>query len=295
MKMIFLCSDLDRTLIPNGSEPETPFARPLLNRLVEKQQVRLTYVSGRDKELIQSAISDYQLPQPVFVISDVGSMLYRIDGKQWTLIEGWHDQISRNWKGYKNSDIADLLDSVKSPGFELQPEANQNKFKLSYFTESGDQGRSLKNTIAEALEQKGIQANLIWSKDESEDRGLLDILPRDAGKVSAIRFLMKQEAVADLETVFAGDSGNDLDALTSGLQSILVKNADDDVRCEAVEKTEEKGCSSKLYLAEGGLCSLNGNYSAGVIEGLMYFYPNLKPWVQCEIEHHFTPIFPPIT
>lgn len=286
MKMIFLCSDLDRTLIPNGSEPETPFARPLLNRLVETQQIRLAYVSGRDKGLIQSAIIDYGLPQPAFVISDVGSMLYRVDGDEWTLIKTWHDQISRDWKGYKNEDIADLLDSVDNQGFELQPQENQNTFKLSYFTESGDQGRTLKNTIAKILEHNGIQANLIWSRDESENKGLLDILPHGAGKVSAIRFLMEQEKITELETVFAGDSGNDLDALTSGLQAVLVRNATEEVRREAVEIIENQSSPSVLYQAEGVLLGLNGNYAAGVIEGLMHFYPNLNLWVRNEIEHY---------
>jgi hypothetical protein len=87
---------------------------------------------------------------------------------------------------------------------------------------------------------------------------------------------MKQEQFSEENTVFAGDSGNDLDVLTSGLQAILVKNAMDEVRKEAIETLSDKQMLNRLYLPEGNFLGLNGNYAAGVVEGLFHFFPETE-------------------
>ena len=80
--------------------------------------------------------------------------------------------------------------------------------------------------------------------------------------------------------VFAGDSGNDMDALTSGLRAILVKNATEDVREEAFEILSKKQMADRLYMARGDFLGMNGNYTAGVLEGLAYFFPQTKKWIR---------------
>ena len=84
--------------------------------------------------------------------------------------------------------------------------------------------------------------------------------------------------------VFAGDSGNDLDALTSGLQAILVKNAMAEVRKEAVNKMSHKDMLNRLYLPEGNFWGLNGNYAAGVMEGLVHFVPETRELIAAAVE-----------
>ncbi len=93
------------------------------------------------------------------------------------------------------------------------------------------------------LNPLGIHASLIWSIDEARDIGLLDVLPLRATKYHAIRFLMAHSGFDTDNTVFAGDSGNDLPALTSGLQAVLERNARPEVR--------EQGMAERLYLARG--------------------------------------------
>ena len=115
--------------------------------------------------------------------------------------------------------------------------------------------------------------------DDAEDRGLLDILPEKATKVHAIRFLMKKIGVSEDRTVFAGDSGNDLPALTSGLRAVLVKNAREDVRKEAAETLAGKGMAGRLYMARGSFLGMNGNYGAGVLEGLAHHLPETRAWM----------------
>ena len=84
---------------------------------------------------------------------------------------------------------------------------------------------------------------------------------------------MQHEQFPADRTVFAGDSGNDLDVLTSGLQAILVKNATDEVRRETIETLSEKNMTDCLYLARGNFYGMNGNYAAGLIEGLAHYIP----------------------
>ena len=77
-KHILICTDLDRTLLPNGRQPESPGARDHFARLVAHPEVTLAYVSGRHRELVEDAIRDYRLPLPDWVIGDVGTTIYQV-------------------------------------------------------------------------------------------------------------------------------------------------------------------------------------------------------------------------
>ncbi len=280
METILLCSDLDRTLIPNGAQPESAQARPLLSRLADYPGLRLGYVSGRDKRLVQQAITEYQLPLPDFVIGDVGTTLYRLKNDEWHVDAAWQQHIGKDWNGLTREKLAELLANQSSRELWLQPPEKQNTYKLSYFTDPETDSKRLKEDLKAVLQANSVSANLIWSRDEAENRGLLDILPASANKLEAIRFLIRQEGIEESQTVFAGDSGNDLDALTSGLQAILVKNAAEDVRRQAVAALQQKKISDRLYVARGNLFSLNGNYASGVIEGLTHFFPEILTWLK---------------
>jgi sucrose-6F-phosphate phosphohydrolase len=284
MKPILLCSDLDRTLIPNGAKEESARARPLLFRLAALRELRLAYVSGRDKALVKAAIEDYRLPEPDFVIGDVGATLYRVDGPQWRENPSWSEEIGNDWADEDHDGITALLADMEGKTLELQAPEKQGRYKVSYYTDAAIDAQALKNQIAGRLDARGIACNLIWSRDEAEHRGLLDILPERAGKAQAIRYLMKAEGFGMDRTVFAGDSGNDLDVLTSGLQAILVNNAADDVRRSALARLSEHGMESSLYLAKGEFFGMNGNYAAGVLEGLVHFFPQTASWIESALD-----------
>ncbi len=79
--------------------------------------------------------------------------------------------------------------------------------------------------------------------------------------------------------VFGGDSGNDLTVLTSGIQAVLVKNASTRIQQTAVEILAQKGQLNKLYLARGQFMGMNGNYSAGLLEGIAHFLPQTLNWL----------------
>lgn len=271
---ILICSDLDRTLIPNGYEEESAGARPVFRQLAENANIYLAYVSGRDRQLILDAIEEFYLPMPDYAIGDVGTTLYRVMNGNWQLSDDWNDEIGKDWRQLSWEGLAEYFENMDD--IRLQEVEKQSQHKLSFYTDKNVDHRQLKKNIRAILMQTGIRANIIWSVDEISANGLLDIIPARANKLHAIEFLMQQEQFSEDRTVFAGDSGNDLDALTSGLQAILVKNAMDEVRKEAVEKLSDKHMLNRLYLPEGNFLGLNGNYAAGVIEGLFHFFPETE-------------------
>jgi len=271
LQKILICSDLDRTIIPNGYQKESAHARPVFRRLAEHSHIYLAYVSGRDRKLILDAIEEFYLPLPDYAIGDVGTTLYRIIDDDWQLSDDWSDEIGKDWKGLSWEELAECFEDMVD--IRLQEPEKQNRYKLSFYTDQNIDHRRLINDVRLVLIEKRVRANIIWSIDETGTTGLLDILPARANKLYAIQFLMQQEQFPENRTVFAGDSGNDLDVLTSGLQAILVKNAMEDVRQEAVEALSAKHMMNHLYLPEGNFWGLNGNYAAGLIEGLAHFIP----------------------
>jgi HAD superfamily hydrolase (TIGR01484 family) len=275
---VLLCSDLDRTLLPNGPQAESPHARERLRALAERPEVTLAYVSGRHRQLVLDAIDEYGIPVPDYAIGDVGTTIYQVRDGDWQPWAEWEQEIAPDWGGHRHDQLAALFDDLDD--LEPQEPEKQNTFKLSYYA-PGDMAPSrLIGEMSLRLQHEAVRASLIWSVDETKDLGLLDVLPRSATKYHAIRFLMQRKGFAEAATVFAGDSGNDLPVLTSGLQSVLVRNARDEVREQALREVRAKGATECLYCAKGGFLGMNGNYAAGVLEGLAHFIPAAAGWLE---------------
>lgn len=268
---ILICTDLDRTLLPNGLQVESPGARNLFRKLVANDQVFVAYVSGRDKHLLQHAIREYDLPTPDFAIGDVGSTLYHIHDDDWQPDHDWENEIQHDWQNQQHADLAALLADMHE--IKLQEPDKQNKHKLSYYAATTIDSQALIEKISQRLEAEQVHANLIWSIDETTDTGLLDILPASANKLHAINFLINKFHFSHPHCVFAGDSGNDLPVITSQLQSVLVANATANVKQQALTLARQQGNEAALYIAQGNFHGMNGNYAAGILEGVVHYLP----------------------
>ncbi len=284
-RKLLLCTDLDRTLLPNGTQPESPCARQYFTRLSERSDIMLVYVTGRHKLLIQQAIKCYCLPQPDMVISDVGTKIYDLRGGGWTTWQDWEEEITADWAGNSHADLRELFQDIKA--LSLQEREKQNTHKLSYYVSLYEDSDELIAEMNARLTQQGINASLIWSVDEPAAIGLLDVLPRGATKVHAIEFIRERLRFALQDTVFAGDSGNDLPVLTSRLPAVLVLNAAETVRTAARVEAERSGNLDAIYFARGGFLGMNGNYSAGILEGVAHYRSDLRSWLVevAEAEH----------
>ena len=65
--MKILATDLDRTLLPNGSWPPDPGAIDLFNELTETHDVLVVYVTGRNLALTEDAIKEFGLFEKDFL------------------------------------------------------------------------------------------------------------------------------------------------------------------------------------------------------------------------------------
>lgn len=277
---VFVASDLDRTIIPNGAQEESPDARSRFAAFVERDDVTLAYVSGRNKDLLQEAIRTYTLPTPDYAIGDVGTTIYSVGVKEaWEPIPQWEQEIAPDWNGKTWSDITAMFSIIPDIRLQNDSPAFQNMYKASYYTTTDIDIDTLRSRMEEIAKKENLKLSIIFSIDEKRDIGLLDILPQSATKLHAVEFLMNMLGYSPKETVFAGDSGNDLPVLASSLQSVLVKNAREDVRKKAVAMTQENGTENTLYIARGGFLDMNGNYSAGVLEGIAHFLPHTTDWM----------------
>ena len=271
---LLLCTDMDRTIIPNGHQAEHPDARRQFAKLCGIPQIRLVYVTGRSLSLVKQAISEYMLPEPEYIISDVGTKIYEQKDGNWQEMQLWQKLIARDWQGKTHDQLQQALSTVGE--LELQEQSKQNSFKLSYYMSLDADHESILEKVADQLAELGVHASLIHSLDEPEQVVLLDILPRNATKMHAIEFLQKHLDYDTGEIVFAGDSGNDLQVLGSAIPSILVANAEADIKRQALELAAKNGYPEALFLAEEENYALGGNYTAGVLQGLVYFVPEIR-------------------
>jgi sucrose-6F-phosphate phosphohydrolase len=271
---MLLCCDLDRTVLPNGHAKESPGVRELFARLVREADLTLAYVSGRNIRLLQQAISDYHIPVPDYAIGDVGTTLYDIVDNNWQADTAWAEDIGTDWQQHDAQTLQNYLNDLAE--LELQEVDKQNVHKLSYYVALDVPEQSIILRIRKHLERHQIKANIIYSVDEIAETGLVDILPQRASKYHAIEFLCNRLGVDKVNTLFAGDSGNDLPVLISDIPSVLVNNAQAGVKKTARQLADRQGLAQQLYLARGGFYGLNGNYCAGILEGLVHFHPELR-------------------
>lgn len=273
MTRYLLCTDLDRTLIPNGAQPESPAAGARFAQLAGREDVTLVYVTGRHRALIEQAIAEYNLPQAAYAIADVGATIYQLGASGWQQWHEWDEHIAPDWCNLTHDDLYKMLSVF--PALKLQESEKQGLYKLSFYVPPDTDTQALITEMDILLLQAGVSANLIWSIDEAAATGLLDVLPARAGKLNALRFLMQKLDVARGSTIFAGDSGNDLDVLLSDIPAVLVANAAADVKQQAAQ-----AACDVLYIAQGGYLGMNGNYAGGILEGVAHYWPEVDAWLR---------------
>lgn len=265
---LVMCTDLDRTLIPNGDALEPAGARERFARFVAQDHVTLVFVTGRDLALVQEAIATWDLPRPDAIVADVGASVWWIADEGAVRDAGWDEQLAPDWAPHGHEGLAEALGRVV--GLTPQPADRQARHKLSYFVDASAPRESLDLDIAARLDALGVRARRIWSVDDAAGVGLLDVLPASASKLHALQHVLGCMDVDERDAVFAGDSGNDLEVLTSAIPAVLVANARQEVRRAARSGAAEAGTTAALRVARGP----SACYVGGALEGVRAFRPD---------------------
>ncbi len=264
--MKILATDLDRTLLPNGSWPSDPGAINLFNELTEKNAVLVVYVTGRNLALTENAIKEFGVRYPDILCGDVGTSIRKYENGKWKFDDGWVDHVKRESPGWDAMAIREAVAGID--GMREQESEHQNQFKQSYYVKHEIKDQVLK-TVDELVKGKFDEA-IIYSFDSQDGKGLLDFLPASATKQTALEYVAEEFDSAKKDVIFCGDSGNDIFPLTAGFSGVLVKNADDQL-VENVKKAMHQNPDLKVYFAKGNFMGLNGYYTSGVIEGAYHF------------------------
>jgi len=264
--MKILATDLDRTLLPNGSWPPDPGAIDLFNELTEKHDALIVYVTGRNLKLTENAIKEFGVRHPNILCGDVGTSIRKYENGEWKFDEGWVEQVKKESPGWDAMEIRDKVAGID--GMREQESQHQNQFKQSYYVEHEKKDQVLKK-VDELVKGKFDEV-IVYSFDSQDGKGLLDFLPASATKQTALEYVAEEYGATKEDVVFCGDSGNDIFPLTAGFNGVLVKNADDQL-VENVKKVMNQNPNLKVYFAKGNFKGLNGYYTSGVIEGAYHF------------------------
>lgn len=264
--MKILATDLDRTLLPNGSWKADENAIPLFNELTEKHNIFVVYVTGRNLNLTEQAIREYGIRYPHILCGDVGTTIRKYNNGSWEMDEGWIDHVKAESPRWNIKEIKAILASVS--GIKEQEKEHLNQFKLSYYADHHKKDDILAE-INDSIKGK-VDEVIIYSYDSQYDKGLIDILPLSATKQTCLEYIAKKHEVNKSELVFCGDSGNDILPLTAGFSGVLVRNADDQL-IEHVKNAMTENSNLKAYFAKGCFNELNGYYTSGVIEGAYHY------------------------
>lgn len=200
-----LATDLDGTFL-HGSQAD----RMAFYQRIEQQRDRLilVFVTGRHWELIEPLWSgDCPVPQPDFVIGDVGTTVY--DG-QGRLIETIQTEIASRWN-CANDRVKRLL--VGEPGLSLQ--RGEFAYRVSYDYDP----QLLRQATLNLIQAAGF--DVIMSADR-----YLDVMPKGVAKGSTLQRLAKLERWPGDRIITAGDSLNDLNLLAAGYRAIAVGNSE---------------------------------------------------------------------
>ncbi len=207
-----------------------------LKRLLIEKGIGLAFVTGRHRASAVAAIAEFDLPTPQWVISDVGTRVseYR-DGDCFSR-EDYRSRllsITNQWTA--ESLIEALSKTDQWASIRLQEAEKQGPFKISFYAQSSDL-KWLSAECREMLSQVDAPFNIISSVDPFTGDGLIDFLPTGVDKAFACKWLAeKLNLQFDRDVTYAGDSGNDSAALTSGCRAILVGNASDSLKEEMQE------------------------------------------------------------
>jgi len=200
---MLLATDLDGTFL--GGKTIDKFK---LYRLIQEvSDIRLAFVTGRGMESVLPLLDDSIIPNPDFVICDVGATV--LNGRTLEPIQPLQSQIEKKWPG--NLTIRKKLRKIKGLEFQKVPQQRRCSF---YFDKDTDIAQ-----IRELVSEYGCDVL------QSADR-YLDVLPGGVNKGSTLRQLVKMMDIGEQQVLVAGDTLNDLSLYETGYKGVVVGAAE---------------------------------------------------------------------
>lgn len=266
---LLLATDLDGTMAHGDSR----IRERLASLLRDHSDATLIYVTGRSAPAARELAKRTVLPEPDYLIADVGTSVLR--GLGPARAEEIEAELDRIWPGEDvvRENLADLE-------ADLTPQKVSAPRRVSYWirpvrdmrgssgADTGDDEFAARPPDDASMSaEAAVLAEDIAAKVASrlEDLAVdvvvsanvfLDVLPHGVNKGSTLGRVMRWLSVSEDDCVVAGDSLNDLGLFETGMRGIVVGN------CEPALRSRVAGMSS-VYQAEA-------EGVAGVLEGLKF-------------------------
>ncbi|RIA22574.1 glucosyl-glycerol phosphate synthase [Ectopseudomonas oleovorans] len=196
---MLLATDLDGTFL--AGDPEDRLS--LYQTIAAHPEIKLAYVTGRSLEAVLPLLADPTLPQPDYIIADVGATLVHGDSLQ--PIQPLQSVVDARWPG--ESQVASAIEPF---GLERQdvPQAR----RCSYFCTPEQAANPALREIADAL-----GCDLLYSAEL-----YLDFLPKGVNKGSSLQALADWLELDHDQVLAAGDTLNDLSMLSASFHGVCV-------------------------------------------------------------------------
>ena len=236
---LVLVTDLDGTLLGGATAERRNFYCWLAE---QRERVLHVFCTGRDLASIARVLEDDEpigLAAPHLVIGDVGCTV--ACGASLAPVPLAVDPIEQRWQGLPER-LAPLL--AHQAGLSLQPVSSNRRLAYYVDLELFDQG------VIPQLQAAGADCVL-------SDSRYFDVLPAGVNKGSTLLALLEWLEVECGCVVTAGDTLNDLAMFETGLQGVMVGNAEPALRAKAQHLP-------RTYGARAPGC-------AGICEGLDHF------------------------
>lgn len=202
---LVLATDLDGTFLGGSDAQRTAFYDYLH---AHRDQLLLVFVTGRDLGFIRELCAQPGMPQPDYVIGDVGTTV--VHGATHEPLAELHAWIEARWNDAGEKVRAMLADE---PGIELQPTPFERRVSYYYRPEL------LREETLRKIEAAGL--DWILSADV-----YLDVMPRGVAKGPTLLKFIDALGLDPAQVVAAGDTLNDLSLFETGLKGIAVGNSE---------------------------------------------------------------------
>nr|WP_059391285.1 glucosylglycerol-phosphate synthase [Pseudomonas toyotomiensis] len=196
---MLLATDLDGTFL--AGDPEDRLS--LYQTIAAHPEIKLAYVTGRSLEAVLPLLADPTLPQPDYIIADVGATLVHGDSLQ--PIQQLQSVVDARWPG--ETQVASVIEPF---GLERQdvPQAR----RCSYFCTPEQAANPALREIADEL-----GCDLLYSAEL-----YLDFLPKGVNKGSSLQALADWLELDHDQVLAAGDTLNDLSMLSASFHGVCV-------------------------------------------------------------------------
>lgn len=233
-------TDLDGTLL--GHPAAAARFTEQWSQLPADARPILVYNTGRTVANTRALVVARALPEPDFIIGNIGTELHDRGADFST---EFIMRLEQRW----NYSVVDQLVAV-IPGIQRQPPQNLSAFKSSWIWIRAPRQELV--SLERRLDHVGIEASVIYSC-----RYFLDVVPRHGGKGPALAWLATRLGIALRDVLVAGDSGNDTSMFQlPDVRGIIVENALPELLGAAL--------GPRSFVARSAMAD-------GVIEGLIHF------------------------